>query len=311
MISRAPLALLFVLPCSCTSGEKDRAKLGAEPPRAEVSPDPESTPTRVQSADLTRQGRARIPAAVFLMGAGRAPDEPRHEVQLDTFDADLQEVDILRFERFVREGWDQDDRWSTEGLKWRETHPEGSGAETRASGRSPDHPVVAVTWYEADAFCRWSGGRLPGEAEWEYAACGGSDTRYPWGDEEPDSSARGLQALEPSSSAPVWYNEGKYGMVPGVASRPVHVQDERLRSPFGLLHVTGNVWEWTRDRYDSAGYETGGKGQVRVAMSPWRVLRGGSYENLPSYCTCTHREPARPEEPRLTAGFRCVYGGTE
>ncbi len=239
--------------------------------------------------------RASIPAGSFEQGGSGSPDtQPQRQVTLSAYQIDTSEISIAAFERFVAQGWQDDAWWSPAGLAWRSEHPSDAGAELRSSGREPDHPVVAVTWYEAHAYCRWAGGRLPTEAEWERAACGPQGARFPWGEDEP--------------AGPAWFAAGKYAAVEGVETQPVGVQATELISPAGLLHAAGNVWEWTADSYRADAYQ-GGAAQdpVELEGSPWKVLRGGSYMNLPSYCSCKHREPARPDQVRLTAGFRCAY----
>ncbi|MFH1464024.1 MAG: SUMF1/EgtB/PvdO family nonheme iron enzyme [Pseudomonadota bacterium] len=222
--------------------------------------------------------------AATLALAGPAPGVDMVRVEPASgapFGIDRAEVDLAAFERFAASGYQQPELWSAEGRAWLASHPGGAGPAVRASGRGVEHPVVAVTWYEAEAFCRWRGGRLPSGAEWRRAACGEGGGPYPWGAGEPEGIA--------------WFDEGKYGMVERVATAPATVQAEALRSRDGLLHAAGNVWEWTTEAWPGA------------PDGPWKVLRGGSYANLPSYCSCGHEEPARPDEPRLTAGFRCAY----
>lgn len=239
-----------------------------------------------------------IPAASFRQGGGRAPDEkPIRTVALGAYRIDATEVSVGAYEAFVATGaYTVETLWSPEGWTWARAHPDGAGPGVRRSDRTADHPVVAVTWYEADAYCRWAGGSLPTEAQWEHASCKGDGTRYAWGDGEDFDAA--------------WFGEGKFGQLTSVNTRAVGVESERLRSPFGLLHTAGNVWEWTSDWYDAHTYRAGdATDPTGPAEGSWRALRGGSYMNLPSYCTCTHREPARPDDVRLTVGFRCASPG--
>ena len=234
-----------------------------------------------------------LPAASFSRGSERAPDEgPVRRIQLSGYSIDKTEVSIAEFERFVAEGWRDAAHWSSEGRGWMGEHPRGLGPQLWRSGRPKDHPVVAVTWYEADAFCRWKGGHLPSEAQWERAACAGSEGPYPWGDAT-NLDVRWTQAMEDGALLRV---------------NTAAVTEDSTPNSLGMRHVIGNVWEWTADWYHRDGYsnaaemDPGGPSTGR-----WRVLRGGSFANLPSYATCTHREPARPDQARLTAGFRCAY----
>ncbi len=235
----------------------------------------------------------RIPTGVFPMGDEDMPDaRPVKRVTVSAFAIDKTEVTLADYERFATgAGWSDDRCWSTEGKTWRLTHPTGSGATARASGRPGDHPVVAVTLWEAEAYCACAGGALPTEAQWERAACGVEP--------KPPPPAQ-------DSGVAWWYDEGKYGSLPGVYTHAVTVTSPP--NTFGLLDMFGNVWEWTRDTYRADGYASlAAKDPIATAASPWHTIRGGSYMNLPSYAGCSHREPMRPAEPRLTVGFRCVY----
>ena len=239
---------------------------------------------------------ASFDSSTFTMGSGKTPDEsPARAVSLEPYSIDINEVSILRFEQFVQQGWTEDQFWSTTGLQWRKEHPQGAGATNRRAGRNSNHPVVAVSWYEASAFCKWNGGRLPTEAEWEQAACRGQEQgRFAWGDDE-------------MVEAP-WYSAGKYGHLQSVLTKEVTDAPSEQRTLDGLFHTTGNVWEWTADWYHAQYYQTApSKGPKGPEDGTWKTLRGGSFMNLPSYCTCTHREPARPDRVAFTTGFRCAY----
>lgn len=204
-----------------------------------------------------------LPATRFVRGSARQPDEgPERELSLPAFAIDRREVRLGDY---------------------RALYPGGVGL-------GPDHPVVGVTWAEADAWCRARGGRLPTEEEWERACKASSGGPYPWG--------------EGQDRPALWWEEsqyGKYGLLPGIVTQPRG--DPSTFSPEGVEELAGSVWEWTSSRYHRESY----RDPALAEQSPWRVIRGGSYANLPSYATCTHREPARPDEPRLTLGFRCVY----
>ena len=236
-----------------------------------------------------------IPAGSLQQGSPGPPDEHPRTVTLSAFRIDATEVSIADYEAFVAEGgYANAALWSEAGNRWRAQHPAGAGADHRAAGRSPDHPVVAVTFYEAEAYCRSRGGALPTEAQWERAACGEGGRRFPWGDREDVDAA--------------WYAEGKFGHLGSVHTRPVTQADASLQSPSGALHMAGNVWEWTADWYHRDAYREGPTTDpTGPASGTWKTLRGGSYMNLASYCTCSHREPARPERVAYTTGFRCAY----
>ena len=235
----------------------------------------------------------QIPAGTFDMGSERAPDEgPIRSVGLSTYAIDRMEVSIEQYEKFVRLGWADDLVWSVAGREWRDRYPGGSGRNFRKSGRSEGHPVVSVSWFEADAYCRWTGGRLPTEAEWERAACSGSGTQFPWGDQRREGVRWALK-------------NDPMGLMT-VNTSPV--TEDLNPNALGLLHMSGNVWEWTADWYHRAAYaREGNQDPTGPEAGQWKTIRGGSFMNLPSLCTCTHREPADPDSSRLTLGFRCAY----
>jgi len=151
-----------------------------------------------------------------------------------------------------------------------------------------DHPVINITRDEARAFCQWSGGRLPTEAEWEYAARGGRDgLKYPWGNtiSHEDANYIGTDGRDD------WDVTSPVGSFPA--------------NGFGLFDITGNVWEWVQDDYHDSYQGAPGDG------SAWQdsgraFLRGGSWFCLPKYVRTSNRNLVPPGARRALDGFRCV-----
>jgi len=167
-----------------------------------------------------------------------------------------------------------------EGASWRAPEGPGSDWSSRAG-----HPVVHVSWHDAEAFCGWSGCRLPREAEWEYAARGGlAGARYPWGDELCPGGTWRCNIWQGRFPGEDTGEDGYVGTAPADAFEP---------NGFGLYNMAGNVWEWCAD-------EVGGGS---------RALRGGSYLCHDSYCN-RYRVSARtwnaPDSSTGHTGFRCA-----
>ena len=234
-----------------------------------------------------------IPAGTFRMGSqdfGTA-EQPVHVVELDAFQIGRYPVTVQEFERFVDDGGYQEPRW------WK--HPEArefnepKDWDEQANRRN--HPVAWVSWFEAAAYCEWLSDhlgarvRLPTEAEWERAACGGKVRKYPWGDEIDPSRANYLPDDAPKRTTPV-------GLYPRGASLE------------GLHDMAGNVWEWCADWWDASYYA---KSPRRNPQGPESgrsvVMRGSSWFSSSNFAACAYRYfNSLPANRDSNLGFRCA-----
>lgn len=233
----------------------------------------------------------RIAPGSFVMGSDRGPSNtrPTHKVEITTpFQMSAHEVTVRQFRMFVeatgyrtdaeRSGgaWRAGDSLRTEGLTWR-----NPGFE-----QSPNHPVVCVSWNDAQAFAEWIGGRLPTEAEWEYAAR--AEVTYP--------------KLPGDWEETTWYAENAEGRT--------HPVGQKSPNDWGLYDVQGNVWEWIQDWYSPDYYE---KSPTTDPEGPEsgkkRVCRGGSWHD--DTCWLPTRNRASPTYPANNIGFRVVKPAEE
>lgn len=192
--------------------------------------------------------------------------------------------------------------YGVRGASWR--HPGGPGSTIEGLG---DHPVVQVSWDDAEAYCAWAGRRLPTEAQWECAARGGIEgARYPWGDE--------LPAKVSGREWPCNIFQGRFPGENTVEDGFLTTSPVRSFAPnaLGLWQMVGNGWEWCRDVFDPAYCAVS---PAQDPQGPYsgstRVMRGGSYLCHDSYCN-RYRNAARtsntPDSASGNMGFRTVSG---
>jgi eukaryotic-like serine/threonine-protein kinase len=232
--------------------------------------------TRTDSSDGVIQ--AFIPEGEFLMGSLEedplaGPDEwPAHRVFLDSYWIDVTEVSNGEFAACV----------AAAGC----TPPRHSFRYDDPSYR--DHPVLGVAHDEAAAYCVWAGRRLPTEAEWEKAARGTDGRQYPWGNEPPDVLRANFSGVRQDTAA--------VGSFPAGAS------------PYGVLDMAGNVWEWVSDAYAATYYaESPARNPAGAESVNQFVIRGGSWTAGPTATRSANRFWAYPRR-NDTDGFRCAQG---
>ena len=282
---------------------------------------PTNTPTPPVITDASLVPMVFIPAGSFMMGADvtaayaeclemcaacdctelEFQDEaPVHSVYVDSFYIDQYEVTNASFAEFLNSQGNQ----SEGGATWFDASSTSvqihlSGGVWSASAGYADYPVFRVTWYGAQAYCAWRGGRLPTEAEWERAARGGQDGAfYIWGESFRSGMGNFCDASCVESWANSTYNDG-YAFTAPVGSYPANGYD--------LYDMAGNVWEWTQDWHSFNYYATSpSSNPTGPATGDRHTVRGGCYFNGADYLRPAIRFPIAPDSARDSVGFRCV-----
>jgi sulfatase modifying factor 1 len=231
-----------------------------------------------------------VPAGEFEMGAEgppAGPDEaPKHRVLLDAFSIGKYEITNRQYRLFVkatghRPPTNEDPKYNL----WR--------GDTLLEGVE-ELPVVNVDWNDAIAYCKWAGGRLPTEAEWEKAARGTDGRTYPWGN-EPVTGNRSNFSIE---NITFW---------DGPATLAKKDQYDYGKSPYGAYEMAGNVWEWVQDWYDEGYYKNSpAKNPNGPASGTARVIRGGGWNSNPETVRSANRSKHNPTETRIYIGIRCA-----
>ncbi|MEM2759190.1 MAG: ergothioneine biosynthesis protein EgtB [Nitrososphaerales archaeon] len=256
-------------------------------------------------------GMVEIPGGIYELGySGKGfcydNELPEHKVYLEPFKIDIAPITNGEFMKFIDDdGYEEFSYWLADGWDLAKEHGwEAPLYWVREDDRwvkkdfkgyheiDPDEPVVNVSYYEADAYARWSGKRLPTEAEWEKVASWNEDlmkkTLFPWGDEKP--TVKHANLLESYTWGPA-----KVGAYP------------KGKSYYGCHQMIGDVWEWTSSEYV---LYPGFKAKFAEYTDKWAinqtVLRGGCFATPINQIRNSYRNYFRPRDRILFAGFRCV-----
>jgi len=224
-----------------------------------------------------------VSGGTFDMGSteGNDDEQPVHAVTLDSFFMDRTEVTNSQYARCVAGG--------TCGP------PSQPGSYTRdgyyGDSQFDDYPVIWVNWNDADTYCRWAGGRLPTEAEWEYAARGLDGYVYPWGNDIPNDTLANYSDNVGDTTEVGSYPDGA--------------------SWVGAMDMAGNVWEWVNDWYADGYYAISpAENPTGPDTGDYRVLRGGTWDLNPDEVRSAHRVGVYPIDGYDIIGFRCVVAST-
>jgi serine/threonine-protein kinase len=261
--------------------------LPTTPPTSTPPPTPSPGQTAFRSLDSMTM--RFVPGGSFLMGNDdERRESPQHEVTLNSFWIDETEVTNEQYRLCIEADVC--------------TQPSEAKDYDYTDAEWANHPVVYVSWEQADAYCRWLADgmdwdvHLPTEAQWEMAASWGASDgikrRYPWGEEKP---------------GPDWLNfkESDLEHTASVGSYP------QGASPYGVLDMAGNVWEWVADWYSESYYGTSDlpldpPGPDRGSK---RVIHGGGYRSNEDEVRTTYRREAKPQDGKKDLGFRCAISG--
>lgn len=225
------------------------------------------------------------------MGSNDGPqdEKPQHQVHLPEYFIDRHKVTNSQFAEFLNARGTQGGK----GQRWFDIDDSDARIHRRdgrwlADSGHEEHPVVEASWYGALAFCSWAGKRLPTEAEWEKAARGTDGRRYPWGHEVPDKSRAHFGGG--------WNDLRPVGRFPKGAS------------PYGVLDMAGNGWEWVSSLYRAYPYDPK-DGREDLTHIDFRGTRGGGHDSSAGELTATHRGRHVSRNPRSghhNISFRCA-----
>jgi len=299
----------------------DKTPVTAASSAAPAAPSATASVAAAAKAPSCPEGMVSIPGGKFFMGSDDKADlefeRPAHQVTLAPYCVDKFEVTVERYKACSDKGECKRapiaNEW--EGISEADKKSFDPLCNGRDATDKAKHPINCVDWNMADAFCKTAvpHGRLPTEAEWEFAARGPDGRKFPWGDEWPD--AKYLNACDKECLAwgkknhvdetAMYKDDDGYANTAPVGSFPLGA------SRYGVEDVVGNVWEWTADWYApyTAVASVDPKGPAEEVAGDGRVIRGGAWNGAyPAWVRPTFRYHDAPAKRSYGVGFRCAAG---
>jgi formylglycine-generating enzyme required for sulfatase activity len=270
-------------------------------PTFESTPTLEPTPQNLCTAESDGMEQILIPAGEFLLGGADLeaqqtfgngvayPEVPQHSVSLAEYWIDKFEVSNRQYALCVSAG-------ACTPPKWNVSFTRNSYYD---NPEFANYPVIFVSWWQAGEYCAWAGRRLPSEAEWEKAARGTDGRLYPWGNEPVSSDRANLcDGNCPKTHANINFDDGYPDTAP-VDAFP------NGASPYGVMNMSGNVWEWTSTLTAPYPYDPA-DGRENPDTYDHRIWRGGSWANGPWYLRSSTRYHSVQKYQYFNVGFRCA-----
>jgi len=308
-----PITLTVVTSSKTPSPTLEKPTITPLPSITRITLTPSRTPTitntsppRIGSSIVSGVDNAvlyYVPSGDFMMGSNPNDDPyfwgaeaPAHSVYLDDYWVYATEVTNRMYANCVESG----------GCNLPKQTDSSTRSNYYGNPSFADYPVIHVTWYQARDYCKWAGGRLPTEAEWEKAARGDDRRLFPWGNQTPGSNNANICDKYCSNTA-----HRATTVDDGYADTSPVMSYLAGKSPYGIYDMAGNVWEWIADwhqvgYYASSPYEnpTGPTGGDRKGM------RGGSWFNGVDGVRTVVRSSRKPNDHLYSIGFRCVIDVT-
>ena len=295
----APQSKLVIWKSARVSKQPSAIATTTEIPQSAVSAEAKS------ASQEPPAGMILIPAGEFLMGSktgeGDGDENPQRKAHLDAYYIDIHEATNARYHEF----------WLADGGEKSKHTPASYGSShmigdwPEVAKTKPNYPVAGVTWYDASAYARWAGKRLPTEAEWEKAARGTEARTWPWGNDF-QSELPVPGDTDQNSVSKIHSNRRDGGDCYDNTTAPVENYPTGA-SPYGVHDMAGNVWEWVADWYSEDYYASSlAENPEGPDAGKLKVVKGGSWNHRKHNQRCANRYYCYPDSWGNTLGFRCA-----